>query len=145
MTTLNGLPSTWDSFIQEICAKKKLVKFSRLWEQYSQKENRIVARKENMGNEDQAILVQSNKRKTNHHQGKHFHPRRSNKNIPKFRCFICGEIGHYARYFPKKKNGPHKKKGNKKINHAHAAEDDEPSKKRIKQDSDDYSSDENMF
>ena len=33
-------------------------------------------------------------------------------------------------------------KGNKKTHHAHATEDDEPSKKRIKQDSDDYSCDE---
>ena len=28
MTTLNGLPRTWDSFIQGICARKKLVKFT---------------------------------------------------------------------------------------------------------------------
>ena len=27
MTTLNDLPKTWDSFIQGICARKKLVKF----------------------------------------------------------------------------------------------------------------------
>ena len=32
MNTLNGLPKIWDSFIQGICAKKKLVKFIRLWE-----------------------------------------------------------------------------------------------------------------
>ena len=32
MTTLNGLPRTWDYFIQWICAKNKLVKFNRLWE-----------------------------------------------------------------------------------------------------------------
>ena len=31
MTTLNGLPREWDSFIQGICAKKKLVNFSRRW------------------------------------------------------------------------------------------------------------------
>ena len=36
MTTLNGLPRSWDSFIQGICATKKLVKFSRLWEEFSQ-------------------------------------------------------------------------------------------------------------
>ena len=35
MTTLNGLPKTWDSFIQGICARKKLVKFNRLWEECS--------------------------------------------------------------------------------------------------------------
>ena len=33
MTTLNGLPRTWDSFIQGICSRKKLVKFNRLWEE----------------------------------------------------------------------------------------------------------------
>ena len=36
MTTLNGLPRSWDYFIQGICARKKLVKFSRLWEECSQ-------------------------------------------------------------------------------------------------------------
>ena len=33
MTTLNGPPRSWDSFIQGICARKKLVKFSWLWEE----------------------------------------------------------------------------------------------------------------
>ena len=33
MTTLNGLPRAWDSFIQRIYARKKLIKFSRLWEE----------------------------------------------------------------------------------------------------------------
>ena len=36
MTTLNGLHRSWDSFIQGICARKKLVKFSRIWEECSQ-------------------------------------------------------------------------------------------------------------
>src|SRR5712692_8022172 len=53
MTTLNGLPRTWDSFIQGICARKKLVKFSRIWEGFSQEEARIAAQEENMGSEDQ--------------------------------------------------------------------------------------------
>ena len=38
MTTLNGLPRSWDSFIQGIYARKKLVKFRRLWEECSQEE-----------------------------------------------------------------------------------------------------------
>ena len=33
MTTLNGLPRSWDSFIQGICARKKLITFNRLWEE----------------------------------------------------------------------------------------------------------------
>src|SRR5713226_6302414 len=59
MTTLNDLPRTWDSFIQGICARKKLVKFNRLWEECSQEEGQIAAREEKMGSEDQALTVQS--------------------------------------------------------------------------------------
>ena len=97
-----------------------------------------------MGSEDQALTVQSNKSKTNHHQGKHFHPRRSNNNLPKFRCFTCDEKGHYARDCPKNKNGSLKKKGNNRRHHAHVAKDDEPSTKRIKQESDDLQVMKNM-
>ena len=75
MTTLNGLPRSWDSFIQGICARKKLIKFSRLWEECSQEEARIVAREEKIENEDQALTVYSKKsRRDNHyHQGKNSH------------------------------------------------------------------------
>src|SRR5882757_1712809 len=84
-----------------------------------------------MGSEDQALTVQSKTSKKNHHKGKHSHPNKFNKNQPRFRCFICDERGHYARECPKNKNVSHKKKGNKRRHHAHAAEDDEPSKNRI--------------
>ena len=142
MTTLNGLPRTWDSFIQGICARKKLVKFSRLWEECSQEEARIVAREEKMGSEDQALIVHSKKSRTDHHKGKHSHPSKFNKNQPRFRCFTCDDRGHYARDCPKNKSDSHKKKGNKKRHHAHTAEDDEHPKKIIKHESDDSSSDE---
>ena len=48
MTTLNGLPRSWNSFIQWICARKKLVRFSRIWEEFSQEEAQIAAQEENM-------------------------------------------------------------------------------------------------
>ena len=70
MTTLNGLPRSWDSFIQGICARKKLVKFSRLWEECSQEESQIAAREEKMGSEDQAIIVHSKKGRINPHYSK---------------------------------------------------------------------------
>ena len=89
-----------------------------------------------MGSEDQALTVQSKKSKTNHHQGKHFHPKIPNKNLPKFRCYTCDERGHFARDFPRNKSISHKKKGNKRRHHAHAAEDDEPSTKRTRYESD---------
>ena len=58
------------SFIQGIYARKKLVKFSRLWEECSQEESWIAAREEKMGSEDQALTVQSKKPKSSHHKSK---------------------------------------------------------------------------
>ena len=78
MTTLNGLPRSWDSFIQGICARRNLVTFSRLWEEFSQEEARIVSREEKMGSEDQDLTVHSKKgrREKHHHQGKHSHQKK---------------------------------------------------------------------
>jgi hypothetical protein len=44
MTTLDGLPRSWDAFIQGIFSRKKLPKFSRLWEDCNQEEARKTAR-----------------------------------------------------------------------------------------------------
>ena len=103
MITLNGLPRSWDSFIQGICARKKLVKFSRLWEECSQEE-------EKMGSEDQSLIVHSKKIRQDYHhpKGKHFHQNNSRKT--QLRCFTCDEIGHYAKNFPINKRNSHKKK-----------------------------------
>ena len=38
MTTMNGLPRPWDPFIKGVCSRRKLTKFSRLWEDCTQKE-----------------------------------------------------------------------------------------------------------
>ena len=92
-----------------------------------------------MGSEDQALTVQSKKTRSSHHEGKYSHQRnnfRKPRDKSKFICYTCDERGHFSRSFPKKKGSSHKKKGNKKRHRAHAAENDEPSKKRIRQDSD---------
>ena len=53
MTTMNGLPRPWDPFIKGVCSRRKLTKFSRLWED----------REEKLGQEDQALTVQARKGK----------------------------------------------------------------------------------
>ena len=137
MTTLNGLPRSWDYFIQGICPRKKLFKFNRPWEECSQEEARIAAREEKMGSEYQALTVHSkeNKRSHYHSKGKISHSR---KDLNTIRCYTCDEKGHISRFCPNKRNL--KKKGNKRKHHAHVAEDDEPSTKRIGQEIDDSSS-----
>jgi hypothetical protein len=64
MTTLNGLPNSWESFIQGICSRRKLTKFNRLWEDCTQEEARLEARKEKIeNNEDQALTVHTRRGK----------------------------------------------------------------------------------
>ena len=131
MTTLNGLPRTWDSFIQGIYAKKKLVKFSRLWEECSQEEAQITAREEKMGSEDQSLTVQSKKPRKGHHHH-HYKGKHSSHKKYQLRCYTCDERGNFAKDYPRNKIKSHKKKGNKRRHYAHAIEDDEPSTKRSK-------------
>ena len=74
--------------------------------------------------------------------GKSFHKDNSRKYLSRIRCYKCDEKGNYARECPRNKNVSHKKKGNKRIHHAHAAENDEPSKKKTRYESEISSSDE---
>ena len=74
-----------------------------------------------------------------HHRSKGKH---SSSKKTQIRCYNCDEIGNYAKYCPRNKINSHKKKNNKRTHNAHAAEDDEPSTKRNKQESDYSSSDE---
>ena len=115
MTTLNGLPRSWGSFIQGICARRNLVTFNKLWEECSQEEARIVAREQNMGNEYQALIVHTkkNKRDHHHHRGKHSHQNNLRKYLSSIRCFTCDEKGHISRNFPRNKGGSQKKKNYK--------------------------------
>jgi hypothetical protein len=64
MTTLNGLPRSWDAFIQGICSRRKLPKFSRLWEDCNQEEARTTAREEKMTDDDQALATHTKKGKS---------------------------------------------------------------------------------
>ena len=62
MTTLNGLPRSWEGFIQGICTRKKMTKFSRLWEECTQEEARREAREEKLGgDEDRALATHTKK------------------------------------------------------------------------------------
>ena len=66
MTTLNGIPPSWESFIQTISGRTKLPKFGRLWIDCTQEETRIVARQRLLGpqvEENQAFIAHVKKGK----------------------------------------------------------------------------------
>ena len=63
MTILNGLPSSWDAFIQGICSRRKLPKFGRIWEDCNQEEARTEEREEKMADDDQSLAAHTGKGK----------------------------------------------------------------------------------
>jgi hypothetical protein len=96
MTTLNGLPNSWESFIQGISSRRKLTKFSKLWEDCTLEEARLEERKEKIeNNEDQVLTVHARKGKNkkevqSHKRFQKIHKRQdSHKYLSSFRYFIC--------------------------------------------------------
>jgi hypothetical protein len=95
MTTLNGLPNYWESFIQGICSRRKLTKFNMLWEDCTQEEAMLDERKKNIeNNEDRELTFHERKGKNKRevHSHKRFqkpHKRQySHKDLSILRCFI---------------------------------------------------------
>ena len=144
MTTLNGLPRSWDSFIQGICARRNLISFIRLWEECTQEEARLITREEKMGAiEDQALTAHTRRnyrKKENHHHNKRKdnHHKRQKKfwrDPSNIRCYTCDENGHFTSDCPKNKDSFNEKK---KINHVHTAKDNEQTNKKFRREKDDY-------
>ena len=77
MTTLNGIPSYWELFIQTKSGRTKLPKFDRLWADCTHEETRIVARQRLHGTQpevNQAFMAHAKKgkeKKTKFHNHKH--------------------------------------------------------------------------
>ena len=94
-----------------------------------------------MENEDQALIVHTKNiiRDYHHPKGKHYHqkdnPKRYSRDLSKIRCYTCDKRGYFSKQCPRNKGGSHKNKGNKIIHHAHTAQDDEPPRKRFKEES----------
>ena len=101
-----------------------------------------------MGSEDQALMAhskshsKSRKRRPHGSRGKHYHRDNTRRDVSRIICYTCDEAGHYARNFPNKQKIV--KKSNKIRHHAHAVEDDEPSRKRSRYESE-YSSSEDEY
>jgi hypothetical protein len=113
--TLNGFPSSWDPFVQGICARRKFPKFNKIWEDCSQEESRLISKSQkNNDNENKALDSQVKKRKERE-EGSPKKPKKpcQRKDASNIRCYNYKEMGHYAAHCPLKYE-----KGKKK-HHAH--------------------------
>ena len=106
MTTLNGLPSDWEAFIQGICSRRKLTKLRNLWEECVQEEERMTTGEEKLNeNEDQALTVRTkgkNKRKSHDDPHKTQAFKKYRKDFSNYECFTCHKFGHVSMNCPMK-------------------------------------------
>lgn len=143
MTTMNGLPRSQDPFIKGICSRRKLMRFSRLWEDCTQEEKRLEAIEEKLGNEKNQALIahaRKGKNKVEDHPPRKFHKyqkhQKKKRDYSTIRCYNCQKVGHIARHCPLVRDQI--KKGRNKRHHANTTEDEEPIQKRERNnDSDD--------
>jgi hypothetical protein len=97
---MNGLPNSWESFIQGICSRRKLTKFSRLWKNCTQEEARLEAREEKLGNDYQALAehARKGKRRKGDHPPKKFQKSRKSQKTQKYyssyKCLCFQNMGH---------------------------------------------------
>ena len=111
----------------------KLTKFNRLWEDCTQEEARLEAREEKLGNEEnQALIVheRKGKNKVEDRPPRKFqkYQKKKQRNNSTIRCFSCQKVGHIARNCLMVRDQI--KKERNKRHHANAAEDEEPSQKK---------------
>ena len=92
-----------------------------------------------MGSEDHALTIRSKSSKRKYHgsKGKCSYKDNTRRDMSRVICYACDEARHFEKYCPNKQKKM--KKRNKRIHHAHAAEDDEPSRKRSRYESEDSS------
>jgi hypothetical protein len=116
-TTLNGFPSSWDPFVQGICARSKFPKFNKLWEDCTQEESRLISKSQKTNDdENQALVAQVKKRKEREEGARRSLRNHATRRMLKYRM-LHKEMGHYASQCPHKHE-----KGKKKKHHAHTAE-----------------------
>jgi hypothetical protein len=128
-TTLNGFPTFWIPFVQEVCARSKLPKFDKLWEDCTHKESRLADQhKRLIVDEEEALIAQKNKRSSFRRNNKEANSIRvpdKKRDVSKIRCYNCQKLGHFSYDCPQGKG--------KRKHQAHVAEGEEspPSKKAL--------------
>jgi hypothetical protein len=126
-TTLNGFPTFWIHFVQGVCARRKLPKFDKLWENCTHEESRIVDQQKRLIiDEEKSLTIQKNKRisfRKNNKEDNFVRVPKKKKDVSKIRCYNCQKLGHFSYDYPQ---GEGKRKHQE---HVAEEEDSPPSKK----------------
>ena len=111
MTTLNGLRREQDSFIRGICARRKITKFEKIWEERVQEEGRIINREEKLNEYEYQDLSTHTKNGRFKRKSQGSSPKISTNSTKKtrrdytyFECYSCHNMRHIYRYFPLNKD-----------------------------------------
>lgn len=103
-TALNAVSEDWETFVQSILGRAALPFWADMWAILRQEEiKRITKRQDISGGsgkakvkeEEEDAALSSREKKQ---QGK------KKKDHSKFWCFNCGDLGHFASIYPKKKD-----------------------------------------
>jgi hypothetical protein len=124
---LDGLPSSWETFLYSVSGREIQPTFDRLWHDFLQKESCIGTRSEPTKDEHSSLASRfKGKNKGNFQKRSQWKPKTkgtfkvNNIDTSKIKFFSFNKLGHFAKYCRFRKNYPRKGK-----HHASTVEDDE--------------------
>ena len=116
MNTLNGLPPSWEAFIQSLVGQPKLPKFDHIWAICMQEETRLATRSKIHGSQHEESQTLPSHVKRGRGKGRKFHGKKGKggrssptsdqkkkKDLSHVCCYKCNKLGHYARDCDSKK------------------------------------------
>ena len=99
-TALNVVSEDWEVFVQSILGRGTLPPWDKMWASLRLEE---IKRQSKMGSSSKGIKFKKEEEDVAlTYEGKQ--EKRKKKDLPKIKCFHCGEMGHYATQCPRKKS-----------------------------------------